>query len=68
MLVDAVAGVRMVHRLRDDNLHRAAENVLSKITLALPPEMQKALAQPRIWISDGDARRPQRQPLSHVTF
>ena len=41
--VEAIAvGVRMVRRLPDDNLHRAAENVLSKITLALPPEMQKA--------------------------
>jgi len=66
MLVDAVAGVCMVRRLHDDNLHRAAENVLSKITLALPPEMQKALAQPRIWISDGDARRPNGIDLREV--
>jgi predicted DNA-binding transcriptional regulator YafY len=42
--VEAIAvGVRMVRRLRDDNLHRAAENVLSKITLALPPEMQQGV-------------------------
>lgn len=65
--VEAIAvGVRMVRRLRDDNLHGAAESVLAKIALALPSQKQKALAEPRIWVSDGDAKRPSGVDLSEV--
>lgn len=65
--VEAIAvGVRMVRRIRDDHLHGAAERVLSKIALALPPGMHRALAEPRIWISDGDARRPTGVDLREV--
>jgi predicted DNA-binding transcriptional regulator YafY len=65
--IEAIAvGVRMVRRLRDENLQVAAESVLSKLTTAVPEAMRKGLATPRIWVSDGDARRPTGVDLAEV--
>jgi predicted DNA-binding transcriptional regulator YafY len=65
--VEAIAvAARMVHRLRDKHLHNAAESVLSKIAAELPPDMQKALAEPRVWVSKGDVRRPLVADLAEV--
>lgn len=57
--IEAIAvGVRMVRRLRDDALCLAAESVQSKVTVALPEAMRRALSAPQIWVSDGAAQRP----------
>lgn len=57
--IEAIAvGVRMVRRLRDDALRLAAEDVLSKLTVAVPEAMRQALAAPPIWVSEGIAQRP----------
>ncbi|WP_342358416.1 YafY family protein [Terrarubrum flagellatum] len=54
--IDAIAvGVRMVRRLRDNELQSAAERVLSKLTTVVPESVRPSLASPRIWISDGSA-------------
>jgi predicted DNA-binding transcriptional regulator YafY len=57
--IEAIAvGVRMVCRLRDEALRRAAESVLSKLTTAVPEAMRLPLAEPPIWVSEGRAQRP----------
>lgn len=57
--IEAIAvGVRMVRRLRDEELRTAAENVLSKLTVALPEAMRQSLAAPQIWVSEGSAPQP----------
>jgi predicted DNA-binding transcriptional regulator YafY len=57
--IEAIAvGVRMVRRLRDEALGRAAENVLSKLTVAVPEAMRCPLSMPPIWVSEGSAPRP----------
>lgn len=57
--IEAIAvGVRMLRRLRDDALCLAAESVQSKVTVALPETMRRALSAPQIWVSEGIAARP----------
>jgi predicted DNA-binding transcriptional regulator YafY len=64
---EAIAiGVRMVRRLRDDALHAAGESVLAKLTAVVPETMRTALAEPRIWISDGSAARPKGVDLAEI--
>jgi predicted DNA-binding transcriptional regulator YafY len=55
--IEAIAvGTRMIKRLRDPNLQRAAESVLSKITVALPDALRNDLVAPRIYVSEGSAQ------------
>lgn len=58
--IEAIAvGVRMVRRLRDQTLDQASASVLSKLATELPDRARRALLEPRIWVSDGSAARPQ---------
>lgn len=64
---EAIAvGARMVRRLRDDGLQRAADSVLSKLSTAVPETLRTVLVAPRIWVSDGDAARPTGVDLAEI--
>jgi predicted DNA-binding transcriptional regulator YafY len=53
---DAIAiGVRLLRRLRDAKLQRAAENVLAKLAVVVPEPLQTHLVSAPIYVSDGDA-------------
>jgi predicted DNA-binding transcriptional regulator YafY len=57
--IDAISiGVRMLRRLRDPGLQRAAENVLSKVASILPDALRSGIAQPYFLVSDGEAEEP----------
>jgi predicted DNA-binding transcriptional regulator YafY len=51
-----VLGARMIPRLRDAKLQRAAESVLDKVTVVLPGQLRAQLAAPRFYVSSGSAR------------
>ena len=51
-----VLGARMIPRLRDAKLQRAAESVLDKVTVVLPEQLREQLAAPRFYVSGGNAR------------
>ncbi|MGH7039090.1 MAG: helix-turn-helix transcriptional regulator [Stellaceae bacterium] len=54
--IDAIAvGVRLLHRLRDPQLQRAAESVLEKLAAAMPPGLQPHLKEAPYYVSDGGA-------------
>ncbi len=54
--IDAIAvGVRLLHRLRDPKLQRAAESVLEKLAAIVPPALQPHLANAPYYVSDGSA-------------
>jgi predicted DNA-binding transcriptional regulator YafY len=64
---EAIAvGVGLVRRVRDDELLAAAESVLSKLTAVVPAPMRQSLAEPRIWVSPGDAKPPAGLDLAEV--
>jgi len=53
---DAIAiGVRLLRRLRDVKLQRAAESVLAKLAVVAPEPLQTHLVSAPIYVSDGDA-------------
>ena len=53
---DAIAiGVRLLRRLRDPKLERAAESVLAKLASVVPPELQTQLAAASLYVSEGSA-------------
>ena len=53
---DAIAiGVRLLRRLRDAKLQRAAESVLAKLAVVVPEPLQPHLVSAPIYVSDGDA-------------
>jgi predicted DNA-binding transcriptional regulator YafY len=53
---DAIAiGVRLLRRLRDAKLQRAAESVLAKLAVVVPEPLQPHLVAAPIYVSDGDA-------------
>ena len=53
---DAVAiGVRLLRRLRDPKLQRAADSVLAKLAAVVPDPLQAHLVTAPIFVSDGDA-------------
>jgi predicted DNA-binding transcriptional regulator YafY len=53
---DAIAiGVRLLRRLRDAKLQRAAESVLAKLAVVVPEPLQHHLVSAPIYVSDGDA-------------
>lgn len=49
-------GARMVRRLRDTGLQRAAENVLSKVATVLPEALRAGIATPPHLVSIGSAK------------
>jgi predicted DNA-binding transcriptional regulator YafY len=56
---DAIAiGVRLLRRLRDPKLQRAAESVLTKLTAVVPRPLQSQLAAAPVYVSDGNASAP----------
>ena len=53
---DAIAiGVRLLRRLRDPVLQKAADNVLAKLAAIVPEPLQPRLAAAPVYVSDGDA-------------
>ena len=57
--VDAIAvGARLVRRLRDPGLQKAANSVLAKVTTALPGAPQSGLLEAPFYVSSGDAETP----------
>lgn len=54
--IDAITvGARMVRRLRDPDLQRAAENVLWKVASVLPEALRQGLSAPNFLVSIGSA-------------
>ncbi|HEX2886310.1 YafY family protein [Vineibacter terrae] len=65
--VDAVAvGARLVRRLRDAKLRKAADSVLSKVMAVLPEALRTSIEQPAFYVSDGDAVTPTGVDLAGV--
>jgi predicted DNA-binding transcriptional regulator YafY len=57
--VEAIAvGTRLVRRLRDVELQRAAHRVLDKITAVLPETLRAHVADAPVYVSGGDAAEP----------
>jgi predicted DNA-binding transcriptional regulator YafY len=57
--VEAIAvGARLVRRLRDKELQRAAARVLDKVTVVLPESLRGHVADAPIYVSRGDAKEP----------
>ena len=54
-----VVGARLVRRLRDPGLHRAAETVLDKIRTALPEARRAGVSSAPFFVSDGSVARPE---------
>jgi predicted DNA-binding transcriptional regulator YafY len=53
---DAVAvGVRLLRRIRDPKLQRAAESVLAKLAVVVPEPLQSHLVTAPVYVSDGSA-------------
>jgi predicted DNA-binding transcriptional regulator YafY len=56
---DAIAiGVRLLRRLRDPKLQRAAEGVLAKLAAVVPAPLQPLLVAAPVYVSDGSAAAP----------
>ena len=56
---DAIAiGVRLLRRLRDPKLQRAAEGVLAKLAAVVPQPLQPLLVSAPVYVSDGNAPPP----------
>ena len=65
--LDAVAvGARLVRRLRDSGLQRAADSVLAKIAGGLPENLRAGIADPPYFVSDGSAVVPEGIALSDL--
>lgn len=65
--IEAIAvGTRLINRIRDPKLQRAAEGVLSKLAVALPDSARTCLVSPRFYISEGSAQRATGVDLSEV--
>jgi len=57
--VEAIAvGARLVGRLRDKELQRAAARVLDKVTVVLPESLRGHVADAPVYVSRGDAAEP----------
>ena len=53
---DAIAiGVRLLRRLRDPKLQKAAEDVLAKLAAVVPQELQPQLVAAPLYVSEGSA-------------
>lgn len=65
--IEAIAvGARLINRIRDPKLQRAAESVLSKLAVALPSSTGGYLVSPRFYVSEGSAERPTAVDLAKV--
>jgi predicted DNA-binding transcriptional regulator YafY len=63
--IEAIAvAMRMLRRTGDHGLQAAAENVLSKVTVALPDALRAHLAAPPFFVSDYGAAPP---PVANLT-
>jgi predicted DNA-binding transcriptional regulator YafY len=57
--IDAIAvGARLVRRLRDPGLERAAASVLAKVATVLPESVRSGVAAAPFFVSDGSAEAP----------
>ena len=60
--VEAIAvGARLVRRLRDAELQRAAGRVLDKVTAVLPDSLRAHMIDTPVFVSPGDAVAPLRR-------
>jgi predicted DNA-binding transcriptional regulator YafY len=65
--IEAIAvGTRLVNRIRDPILQRAAASVLSKLAVALPARSGSYLVSPRFYVSEGSAEQPTAVDLAEV--
>jgi predicted DNA-binding transcriptional regulator YafY len=65
--IEAIAvAMRMLRRTGDRGLHAAAQNVLSKITVALPDALRTHLSTPQFFVSDYGAPAPPVADLSAI--
>jgi len=65
--IDAIAvGARLVCRLRDSGLQRAAESVLAKVATVLPEVLRGGVTTAPFFVSDGDAEVPRGVDLSEL--
>ena len=65
--VDAIAvGARLVRRLRDPGLQKAANSVLAKVTTSLPGALQSGLLEAPFFVSSGDAETPKGVDLAEL--
>lgn len=65
--VDAIAvGARLVRRVRDPVLQKAANSVLAKVTTALPGVPRSGLLEAPFYVSSGDAETPKGVDLAEV--
>lgn len=65
--VDAIAvGARLIRRLRDPGMQRAAECVLAKIATILPEALRPGMMEAPFYVSDGSAQVPEGIDLSAV--
>jgi predicted DNA-binding transcriptional regulator YafY len=65
--IDAIAvGARLVRRIRDPKLHKAAEMVLAKLTAVIPESARMHLASAPFYVSGGNALTPHGVDLSTV--
>jgi len=56
---DAIAvGLRLLRRLRDARLQRAAESVLAKLAVVVPAPLQSHLVSAPVYVSDGSTPTP----------
>lgn len=65
--VDAIAvGARLVRRVRDPVLQKAANSVLAKVTTALPGVPRSGLLEAPFYVSSGDAETPKGVDLAEL--
>ena len=65
--IDAIAvALRMLDRTGDHALQAAAQNVLSKVTVALPDALRAHLAAPQVFVSDYGAPAPPAADLGAI--
>ena len=64
---DGIAiGVRLLRRLRDRKLQKAAESVLAKVAAVVPQELQSQLVAAPLFVSEGSAPAVNRIDLSQL--
>jgi predicted DNA-binding transcriptional regulator YafY len=59
-------GVRPLRRLRDPKLNAAAQSVLSKLSAAVPQELQSQLVAAPLYVTEGGAPAVTRTELSEL--
>jgi predicted DNA-binding transcriptional regulator YafY len=65
--IEAIAvAARLLVRTGDLGLQAAAESVLSKVTVGLPEALRDQLAQPAVFVSEGDTRPSRPADLSGI--